>query len=252
MLGRQDQVAGERQLEAAADRHAVQRRDHRLVEVGQLLQPAEAADAVVAVGALAALGRGLEVPAGAEELLAAAGDDGDPQRRVVAEGGEGAAERAAGGAVDGVGLGPVEHDLQDAVGGGGPDCLAHAFAPRLQADQDVGRHGTLAGGADDQGVDVELDQPVGMGGGEARHRDARSDHGVEVAGAAGRGSPAAGGQPSGPAARSAPRPRSSAGAGANGRRAAPRARRPSRARGTGLPADRARCRRSARRRRRSP
>src|SRR4051794_35463661 len=129
MLGRQDQVAGERQLEAAADRHAVQRRDHRLVEVGELLQPAEPADAVVAVGALRALGGGLEVPAGAEELLAAAGDDRDPKGRVVAEGGEGAAELAAGGDVDGVGLGPVEHDLQDAVGGGGPDCIAHALAP---------------------------------------------------------------------------------------------------------------------------
>ena len=90
MIGGEDDVAGERELEAAAAGDAVDGGDHRLVEVRQLLQAAEAADAVVAVDRVAA-GGGLEVPAGAEELLAGGGDDGDAQVGVVAEGLEGLA-----------------------------------------------------------------------------------------------------------------------------------------------------------------
>ncbi len=39
MLRRQDHVAGQRQLETAADCHAVQRCNDRLVQPRQLLQP---------------------------------------------------------------------------------------------------------------------------------------------------------------------------------------------------------------------
>ena len=59
-----DQVAGQRQLEAAADRHAVDAAITGLFDVAQFLQAGEAADAVVAVDRIAA-GRRLEVPAGA-------------------------------------------------------------------------------------------------------------------------------------------------------------------------------------------
>ena len=160
-----------------------ERRDHRLVEVGQLLQAAEAADAVVAVRPLGAFCRGLEVPAGAEELLAAAGDDRDPQLGIVAETGEGPAQCPAGGAVDGVGLGPVEHDLQDAVTSGDADRFAHdASILGYQSNQDIGRDGTQAGGAHDQGVDVELDQTVAMLGREPGHGQGGRHHGIDIAG----------------------------------------------------------------------
>ena len=82
-----DQVAGQGELEAAADGHAVHGGDHRLVQVGQLLEAAEAADAVVAVDRVAVCG-GLEVEAGAEELVARGLQDGHPQVGVVAEAGE--------------------------------------------------------------------------------------------------------------------------------------------------------------------
>ena len=98
-----DQVARQGQLEAAAHRQAVHGRDHRLVEVGQLLEPAEAADAVVAVDRVA-VGGGLEVPAGAEELVALGAHDRHPQVGVVAEAREDLAHLPAGGQVDGVGL----------------------------------------------------------------------------------------------------------------------------------------------------
>ncbi len=91
-LGGQDQVAGDRQFQPAA----------------------EAADPVVAVHRVA-LGGGLEVPAGAEELLALGAQDGDAQLGVVAEVAEGLAHDPAGGEVDGVGLRPVQRHLQDAA-----------------------------------------------------------------------------------------------------------------------------------------
>ena len=47
-LGREDHVAGQRQLEAAADTHALDSGDHRLVEIAKLLQPGKAADAIIA------------------------------------------------------------------------------------------------------------------------------------------------------------------------------------------------------------
>ena len=61
VLGGHDQVAGERDLEAAADRGPVERGDHRLVEIEDLGQAGEAAGAVIGVEPLRALGRGLEV-----------------------------------------------------------------------------------------------------------------------------------------------------------------------------------------------
>ena len=124
-LGDDHQVAGQRQLEAAAEGEAVDRGDHRLVEVEEARQAGEAAGAEVVVGAFA-LGRGLQVPAGREEALAGAGDDGDPERGVVAELAKGLAHEAAGGGIDGVRLGPVEGDLQDRPVALDLENLAHA------------------------------------------------------------------------------------------------------------------------------
>jgi hypothetical protein len=56
--------------------------------------------------ALAARGRGVQVPAGREDALAAPGDDRHAQLVVVSKGEEGLAEGTAGERVDGVGLGP--------------------------------------------------------------------------------------------------------------------------------------------------
>ena len=135
MVGGVDQVAGQRQFEAAADRHAVDAGDHRLVQVAQFLQAGEAADAVVAVDRVAA-GRRLEVPAGAEELVAGGPDDGDAQFGVVAERREGLAHQPRGRQVDGVGLRPVERDLEDARPRGG--CVidvGHLARPRSRTSR---------------------------------------------------------------------------------------------------------------------
>ncbi len=123
--GRDDQVGRQRQLEAAADRHAIDRRDHGLVQPRQLLQAAEAADPEIGIGGLAR-GRGLEVPAGREEALAGTGDDRHPEIRIVAEGRERFAQRAAGRGVDRVGLRPVEHDLENRAVTRDVENLAHA------------------------------------------------------------------------------------------------------------------------------
>ena len=129
MLDCQDHIGGERPFEAAAHRHAVDRGDDGLVEIGQLLDAAEAARPVILIRPLASR-RGLQIPAGAEELLAAAGDDGDPQLRVVAEFHEGLAHDPAGGGVDGIGLGTVEHHLEDgAVAGDVERSCAQVSAP---------------------------------------------------------------------------------------------------------------------------
>jgi hypothetical protein len=72
-----DQVGGQRQLEPAAHSHPVDHGEHRLVQPGQQLQSAEAAHAVVAVHRIARGGRP-QIPAGAEELLAAGAQHGDP------------------------------------------------------------------------------------------------------------------------------------------------------------------------------
>ena len=87
MVGGDDDVARERQLEAAADGDAVDRGDHRLraVEVARDAperRPRVALD-VTAVGR--PRGRDLEVVAGAERPLARPGEDRDPHVGVVAE-----------------------------------------------------------------------------------------------------------------------------------------------------------------------
>ncbi len=112
VFGGDDDVGRDHDLEAAAEGEAVDRGDHRLVEAGQFLQAAEAADAIVGIGRFA-FGRGLQVPAGAEEFLARRREDGDAQFRIVAEGGEDIAHDAAGCGVDGIGLGPVDGDFED-------------------------------------------------------------------------------------------------------------------------------------------
>ena len=172
MVGGVDQVAGQRQLEAAADRHAVDGGDHRLVEVGQLLQPAEAADAVVAVD---------RSPPAAAFRSQPAQKNLSPPPVTMATRSPGSSRKAAKrspisrcGAVDGVGLWPVERDLEDAVGRRGPDCLAHAFVLRCKSNQTSRRRScTLALGRTISGIDVEFLDRVGMRQREARHRHRR-------------------------------------------------------------------------------
>ena len=68
VVRRQDDVAGQGKLQPAAATNSVDGADHRLVEAGQFLQTAEAADAVIAIDLVAA-GSRLQVPAGTEEFL---------------------------------------------------------------------------------------------------------------------------------------------------------------------------------------
>ena len=87
VIGGDENVAGDRQLQAATAADAVDGADDRLVEIAELLDTAETADTVVAVDRIA--GRcGFQIPTGAEELLASAGNDRDSQVGVVAEAGE--------------------------------------------------------------------------------------------------------------------------------------------------------------------
>ena len=123
-----NEIAGQRQFEAAAHRHAVDTCDHRLVEVAQFLQPGKAADTVVAVDGVAAC-RCLKVPAGAEELVAGGLDDGDAQFRIFAERFEGLAHQPRRLEVDGVGLRPVERDFKDGAFAARGDDIGHGFAP---------------------------------------------------------------------------------------------------------------------------
>ena len=85
MLLHDDDVGAQHDLEAAAAGDAVDGGDERLVEIARVVEAAEAADAPVGIGLLAA-GGGLQVPARGEEALAGAGDDRDAQLRIVAEG----------------------------------------------------------------------------------------------------------------------------------------------------------------------
>ena len=128
VLGRDDDVGTECDLEAAAAADAVDCRDHRLVEILQFLHAAEAADAVVTVDFLAA-GRGLQVPTGGKEPLAAAADQRHAQVRVVAEVGKYFAHAAAGRAVDCIGFRPVDDDLEHHAVDAGLDIFcAHLYS----------------------------------------------------------------------------------------------------------------------------
>ena len=175
-LGGEDDVAGQRDLQAAAAADAVHGRDDGLVEAGKLLQAPEAAHAVVAVHGVAARRR-LEVPAGAEELLARPREDRHAEVGVVAEGAEGLAHDAGGGEVHGVGLGAVEGDLEDVALAAGAD---GARSWGLQSDQGV--HGDGARGTGDEGVHVEFEEAGGLGLGVGGDGLDGVEEGVEVGG----------------------------------------------------------------------
>ena len=82
-VGRDDQIAGQRDFETAAHRDAVHRRDHRLVEVEAAGETAKAAAGMVDPRSA---GRGdLQIVAGAEGALARARHDRDPLFRVGGE-----------------------------------------------------------------------------------------------------------------------------------------------------------------------
>jgi hypothetical protein len=115
MVSCDQQVAGERQLQPAAERMAVDGGDDRLVEVPELGQAGESAGAVIELPPLADLGAAvgrLDVPASREDPLAGGGDNADAQLRIVAQTDEGLAQQAAGDDIDGVDLRPVERDLE--------------------------------------------------------------------------------------------------------------------------------------------
>lgn len=76
IVRRDDQIAGQRDFETAAHRDAVDRRNHRLVEIEACGQPGKARGRHFE---LVALGLPPEIIAGAEGTLAGAGDDGDPE-----------------------------------------------------------------------------------------------------------------------------------------------------------------------------
>ena len=106
MIGGDDQVGRHRDLEPAADRHAVDRGDHRRGTVGQFGKSAEPADAVVAVEVLACR----QIPTRREELRPGTGEDDRPNLGVTVEPREHVAHRLAGCRVDRVGLRSIDRD----------------------------------------------------------------------------------------------------------------------------------------------
>ena len=135
----QDQVGGQCQLQSAATADAVDRADHRLVEVRELLQAAKTAHSIVAVDGIA-IGCGLQVPTGAEELLALGAQDADAQAVIIAEGAEGQPHDPAGGQIDRVGLAARQRHLEDCSLAAGQDRavgqhfhLSHQSAFRIRA-----------------------------------------------------------------------------------------------------------------------
>src|SRR6266436_2494493 len=79
ILGGNDEIAGQRNLEAAAHRNAVDGGDDRLVAVETRSQPGESAGVPAA---LAAGGLPFQIVAGAERLVPGAGDDRYPLLRI--------------------------------------------------------------------------------------------------------------------------------------------------------------------------
>src|SRR6202044_3902220 len=152
-------VSAQNDLEAAPAGNAVDRRDDRLVEIARVVQSPEPAHAPVLVRLLAAR-RGLEIPAGGEEFLAGAGDDGDAQRLVVAELDEYVVQAATGREVDGVGLGPVDRDLEYAAVGDGLDSIGHGgplfLAGLSETNQCIDGHRTFSRGPYDHRIDVDF------------------------------------------------------------------------------------------------
>ena len=129
VLGGDDEVAGERDLEAATHGNAIHRGDHRLVEVMALGQAGEAGGR--RRPALAG-GLHLQIVAGGKGAVAGARHDGDPQIRVGGELVPDLVEFLMRLAVQGVHhLRPVQRDdaqpafiLHDAVAIGGHGCCS--------------------------------------------------------------------------------------------------------------------------------
>ena len=131
-----DQVAGERDLETTTHRKAIHRRDHRLGEVIAVGEPGKALRRMLRAlaGLRALLGVILQVVAGAERLVAGAGDDRDPQFRVGGERIEGVRQLLVGHRVQRVvHLGPVDGDGHQVTVALDPAVLAHCLSSGSRA-----------------------------------------------------------------------------------------------------------------------
>ena len=82
MLGRDDQIAGQSDLEAAAERKPVYGSNYRLIQIEAPGQPGKAAGRVLV---LAQLRANLQIGAGTEAALSRAANDRDPQISIVRE-----------------------------------------------------------------------------------------------------------------------------------------------------------------------
>src|ERR1700691_5280378 len=150
-----DQIGAQHQLKTSAASNAVDSSDNRFVEIARVVQSAEPCRAPVLVGLLAGR-RGLQIPAGAEELVTCPCDDGKPQLRIGAELLENLVQLAAGGQIDGVGLGPVQPYLKDRS----VSCHFYSGGHRLmllgQPNQGIDRDYSSAEWPDDNRVDVQF------------------------------------------------------------------------------------------------
>ena len=131
VIGSQDDVGAQRPFQPAPAADPVHCGNDRLVHRAHLLDAAKATDAVVAIH-LVAIRRRLEIPTGAEELLARAGDDRHAQFGVIAKRAKRLAHDPAGLQIDCIGLGPVKRDFQHMAPPLGPDrVVRHVCSPIL-------------------------------------------------------------------------------------------------------------------------
>ena len=135
-LGRDDEIAGEREFKSAAEGEAIDRGDDRLVEIEELGQAGEAARAVIGARALP-FRRGLQIPSSAKEPIAGACQDGDASLGIVVKSTECKIKRTAGRRIDGVGLGPVERHLDDCAAPDDANGRCQLESLLVEADQRV-------------------------------------------------------------------------------------------------------------------
>ena len=113
MLGRHDQIAGQRDLQPAPQRKPIDRRNHRLVQIEATRQARKAARRIFVAALLRAH---LQVGARAKAALARAANDSYPQVTVCRKGVEYPSQLKVGRGMQGVeNLRPVEDDVQDWV-----------------------------------------------------------------------------------------------------------------------------------------
>src|SRR5690606_26436241 len=133
--GGNDEIGSQENFETRADGITVDRADDRLLQSGQFGKAIDSTLTIVGdIPISAGRSRFVQIPAGGKKLLAPTGKNSNAQIRVVSNHGEDIAELSAGWLVDGIGLWPVERDLQYLTVANGLHLVSHqALLLRIRA-----------------------------------------------------------------------------------------------------------------------